>query len=399
MTFRQGKARSAEVSERASRAKRPFMLFGGGVRNLEPNSPLLGFPAEWAIPTGVTWSGAIEARKLPNFAGVVGQFGRPAANEAFHLADFVICVGSRLSTTVTGQATEELKGKIVHLDVDEEELLASKRKLNTLPIQIDLRGDDLQILGGISFPQLDMDWLGSVLQSFSDETNQLAGNFSKVRNGFMNSHLAVGFLLSFEGSNESHLVIDGGGTALYSGFQAAPLEKFKSVVSLNAISSMGSAPGQIIGVANATDTGKIFGVIGDGSLFMALNALPEIARNPRVVLIVLSNNGYLAIRHTQQRFLGGRFFGTWSDEADSLPEIEPIVKSMGFSYHRVMNPGDLEVAKDKMLGGNRETALVIEVFCDPNQPPFWSVSSQIDPDTGRANPLPLSQMAFGGLDA
>lgn len=381
-------------------SSKPALLLGGGAAGLPAEQ--LDFLSSLDIPICVTWSAASLASRISNYVGVVGQFGRPVANRAFQESDFALVLGSRLPTTVTGQNRQLLQNRIFQVDVDPSELEISVSRLGAAVVDSPVSrvvSTLKAILGdqANARPLPSLAWLGGLRNEFKLERNTLTRNpVSRVVDGseYFISHRAVAGLLA-DARSTDYLVIDGGGTALYSGFQGAPLEQFAGVVSLNAISSMGTAPGQMGGVLNATASGRVIGIIGDGSYAMALNALPRIARDPRAILVVIANKGYLAIRHTQERFLGSRFTGTWYSDPDELPSISATARALGMNYVSYTGTG---VISDYLILGSQsspDAATVIEVQADPNQPPFWSVSADTAED-GRPIARPLSVMNLLG---
>jgi acetolactate synthase-1/2/3 large subunit len=388
-----------QVRDRISSAQQPMVLIGGGCRNLTLSPNLVKNIDSLNIPVAVTWSGSSLSSEFVNYVGVVGQFGRPTANLAFHESDLVLALGSRLPTTVTGQNKTLLKGKIINVDIDPHELELSGGALETTPILMEVppfieRLFETTLGSADAIARKPNAWLSGLKESFLKETASLRLRRPPQPGARLNSHEAVAALL--EGAERKDtIVIDGGGTALYSGFQAAPLEQFGHVVSLNAISSMGTAPGQMVGALNANPESRVIGVIGDGSFFMALNALPTLARNIRCYLIVISNGGYLAIRHTQEKFLGSRFDGTWTPDSSPLPSVRKVSLALGFRYipltEGVLDPSRLVFSNQEH--GIRAT--VIEVFTDPNQRAYWSASTRIDEESGNLMTAPLSTMSRG----
>ena len=391
-----------EISNYLIQAKRPLFLMGGGARQLETLS-IVDWINSSGIPVAVTWSGTNLCGKLKNYCGVVGQFGRPAANSALHESDFAIALGSRLPNTVTGANKSLLMNKIVHVDVDPQELRLSRDSIGSHSIL----SDSEVFLNNLSKELKSSDlmssdrwraWRNLLTDRQTSEMSALQGAQGKTPAGLANSHSAVSAFLR-DAKADDVLVIDGGGTALYSGFQAAPLDRFHRVVSLNAISSMGTAPGQMVGSLKATSSGRVIGLIGDGSFVMALNALPSISSEPRALLIVISNGGYLAIRHTQERFLGRRFLGTWTGDSEKLPSVRELAGSLGFNYVKYSEsdtPG-IQSVMDRFKETSKAT--VLEIFTDVQQPPLWSTSSRLDPQTRRVSPLPLSSMDYLGKES
>jgi acetolactate synthase-1/2/3 large subunit len=110
--------------------------------------------------------------------------------------------------------------------------------------------------------------------------------------------------LSLALPTKSCIVIDGGGTALYSGFQSTAVKKNQRIICSSAISSMGTGLAESIGCFKSFKFKKIICIIGDGSFLMNIQDLENIKQyKMNVSIILINNNGYLAIRHTQKEFL------------------------------------------------------------------------------------------------
>ena len=61
------------------------------------------------------------------------------------------------------------------------------------------------------------------------------------------------------------IIVDGGGTALYAGFQSSVLYNKDRIICSSAISSMGTGLAETIGVAKSQLFKQLICVIGDGS--------------------------------------------------------------------------------------------------------------------------------------
>ena len=139
-------------------------------------------------------------------------------------------------------------------------------------------------------------------------------------------------------SEKTCIVADGGGTALYSAFQSSLLKKNNRLVCSSSISSMGTGLAETIGVTKSSIFKKYLCIIGDGSFLMNVQDLQTISQDKKnVVIILVNNNGYLAIRHTQKEFLGGRYYGTHPKYNLSFPNFEKIAKAFSIDYLKVKN--------------------------------------------------------------
>jgi acetolactate synthase-1/2/3 large subunit len=88
-----------------------------------------------------------------------------------------------------------------------------------------------------------------------------------------------------------------------------------------------------------------------------------------IIILVVNNNGYLAIRHTQKEFLNKRYYGTHPDYSLSLPNFEKVVKGFGVKYIKLDNTH--KVNKTIKLINNNKGLIVCEIFTDEDQLPLF----------------------------
>jgi len=154
---------------------------------------------------------------------------------------------------------------------------------------------------------------------------------------------------------------------------------------------MGTGLAETIGVSKFPGFSKVLCVIGDGSFLMNVQDLQTIRQdNINVVISVFNNNGYLAIRHTQKEFLGGRYFGTHPDWKLTMPSFEKIAYAFEIPYVRLDRAEDLEPVVQKLLAMNGP--VICEVVVDENQDVLFKQGYKANED-GTFSPQPLSEMA------
>jgi acetolactate synthase-1/2/3 large subunit len=127
---------------------------------------------------------------------------------------------------------------------------------------------------------------------------------------------------------------------------------------------MGYSPAAT-GVAVAA--GKpVYCITGDGSFQFNIQELQTVkhAKLP-IRFIMLSNNGYLLIRHTQKNFQGGRYMGTHEETGVSFPDMELICKAYGIGYVRIESEAELEAKLDHVMAS--EGPVLCEVLTPPDQ--------------------------------
>ena len=100
----------------------------------------------------------------------------------------------------------------------------------------------------------------------------------------------------------------------------------------------------VIGACIANDYGNTIVITGDGSLQMNIQELATIKHlNKPIKVIIINNNGYLLIRHTQHNFMNDRFFGESPDTGVYCPDAMAIAAAYGIHGIRIDNPEQLDI--------------------------------------------------------
>ena len=134
----------------------------------------------------------------------------------------------------------------------------------------------------------------------------------------------------------------------------------------------------------------MFCIIGDGSFIMNIQDLQSIAQEQiNLKIIVINNNGYQAIRNTQNQFLEGRLYGTHPDWNLKMPSIKKMAIGFEIEYMKLENPDFIDNDIKKILMHNGP--LIAEVVVDENQKPLFR-QGFIKNDDGTFNPTDLSDM-------
>jgi acetolactate synthase I/II/III large subunit len=109
----------------------------------------------------------------------------------------------------------------------------------------------------------------------------------------------------------------------------------------------------------------------------------------KVLILLVNNNGYLAIRHTQKEFLKSKFYGTHPDWKLTMPSFEKVTKSFGLNYIKLKNKNDLIKNLTKIK--NFKGPTVCELITDENQDSLFKQGYKSNND-GTFTPQPLSEM-------
>ena len=152
---------------------------------------------------------------------------------------------------------------------------------------------------------------------------------------------------------------------------------------------MGYMPGAI-GVAAASQGRDVYCVTGDGSIQMNLQELETIVHNKLPIkIIILNNNGYLLIRHSQSNFMGGRLIGESSTTGVSFPDMEKIANAYGIAYQKISTTKELSAGLDCLK--KHHGPLICEIMTPENQLLIPRVASKVMPDGTMAS-MPYDDM-------
>ena len=363
-------------------SKKPLFILGYGLRLSNRQEDIISILNKASIPFVTTWNAAdYSSSENKNNMGIIGMFGQRGANKIIFDSDLIVCLGTHLSaahtTTLFDSYAKKAKKIIVNIDKNQLENLnisfdliinADLRNYIDSLKNIDLQGNklwkNLEIYKGLNWNE-------------PDNKNSI-NSFSFIRR------------LSSKVKDACCYIIDGGGTALYAGFQSTQLKEKDRIICSSAISAMGTGLAESLGVAKTKKYDLMFCIIGDGSFIMNIQDLQSIAQEQiNLKIIVINNNGYQAIRNTQNQFLEGRLYGTHPDWNLKMPSIKKMAIGFEIEYIKLENPDFIDNDIEKILMHNGP--LIAEVVVDENQKPLFR-QGFIKNDDGTFNPTDLSDM-------
>ena len=343
-------------------SKKPLLVIGSGVKNEDGEKLLKKFLKKFKIPFVTTWNSAdiIHTNHSLNL-GIIGMSGQRGANKSVFNSDLLICMGTHLAIphTTTLYDKYAANAKKILINIDKEELKNTNVKFN-FKLQDDVKNFLKWSINQSKIKKFQWNNL-----NIFKEMNW----YEPVKTKKPNSNKFIRLLTnSIQG--KTCIIADGGGTALYSTFQSSIIKKNNRLVCSSSISSMGTGLAETIGVLKSKKFKNHICMIGDGSFLMNIQDLQTISNEKlNVIILVVNNNGYLAIRHTQKEFLNKRYYGTHPDYNLSLPNFEKVVKGFGIKYIKLNNNKNLKETI-KLINDNKGPILC-EIFTDEDQPPLF----------------------------
>ena len=150
---------------------------------------------------------------------------------------------------------------------------------------------------------------------------------------------------------------------------------------------MGYGLPSVIGAAIASPNKTVFTVVGDGGVMLNIQELQTIKHYKLPVKIfILNNQGYHAIRITQNTYFNGVKAGSDEQSGVSLPSYKDLSVVFDFRYQTINSNDNVVTQIQECLTSNR--AVVCEVFIDPDKALLPKLSSYKKEDgTMESSPL------------
>lgn len=353
------------VAEKLNKSKRPVLLIGGGARGCREQLKVIA--ETYNIPI-VCSPAACDIYGTANdlSIGTVGSLGGSrAGNMAVQNSDFVLTIGSKMCSQLTGvRKNFAREAIIVAVDIDEVEHRKEGVKLDQVVIYDtkvfldELKRQDLK--------RHDKHWVDKCLHwktLFSIENEEF------IKELKINNEIDLYSLM-----DEISPVLPKDATVITdAGFEqlivpsATKYSAGQRCLFPAAQGSMGYAIPAIIGAYKAGRNNLIC-IVGDGSIMMNIQELEIIAAlKIPVKILVINNDMYAVIRKRQTDLFRKRTIGTDPRDGVPAPDFEKIAQCFGFNYSRIDNRQELLNRIPDIFAGGAE---LIEIMCTPEQKYF-----------------------------
>ena len=292
-----------EAARLINEAKRPIVVFGGGVRGAAGCQPLRDLLAKAQIPATYTLMAAgVLAYGEPLNLGLLGMHGCYTANKAVDEADLVIAVGTRFSDRVAlNPDTFAHNAKHIQIDIDPSEINKN------VEVDLSVVGDAAYILQAM-LPMIEPkthpawmdqihDWQAHDYHPVSDASRLMP-------------HQVIGEICSQCGP-EAVYVTDVGQHQMWAA-QYLRHAKSRGFITSGGLGTMGFGYGAAIGAQMALGRDqRVVMLTGDGSFHMNLNeACTAVSYNLPIITVIFNNQVLGMVRQWQTAFYGRRYSQT-----------------------------------------------------------------------------------------
>ncbi len=365
-----------DIFDRIQSSKKPLIIVGNGVHLSGCEKEFLQFVNNVRIPVVSTWNASdIFDFNDPLYVGNFGLIGQRAANFAVQNADLILLLGSRLSIPCTGYNTKEFAKNAykIMVDIDCNEMLKS-----TLSIDRQIEADLTDFLPQIASFDNHYEFTEWKQQTVDWKWQYSVYNEKHTREeGFVNSYDFMEHLSSY--LKPKDVIVTDMGTSFTCTMQALMNIGSNRLFTSSALCSMGFGLPGAIGASLADPDARVICIAGDGGFQMNIQELQTVAHYQLPIkIIVLNNNGYLAISLMQDNLFAGKRFGADEVSGVSAPDFYSIAKSYKIPSIKLKSLEDVNFSLKQLL--DVKGPLLIEVNMVRDQLLIPRVQSKKDKD-------------------
>lgn len=332
-------------------ARRPLVYAGGGVGIGGACSSLRRFIARTGIPAVATLKGlGTIPTDSPDFLGMLGMHGNPAANHAVQACDLLICVGARFDDRATGRLSGFApNARVLHLDGDAAEIGK-------------LRAADHAIIGDIA-AALDALHPGLIsIDEWREEAMALKATHAWRYDAPGDKVFAPALLrdISIRAGEKMIVTCDVGQHQMWAAQHCRFLRPEAHLTS-GGLGAMGYGVPAGIGALYAEPDAEVITVTGDGSIMMNIQELATLNRYKLPLKIVLLDNQALGmVRQWQELFFAGNY--SEIDLSDN-PDFAELARVFGLEAFTVRTRREVPEAIERLLAAKGPA--LMHVHIDP----------------------------------
>lgn len=341
-----------KVVKELSKAKRPILCVGGGVRLSEAETELRKFVEKHHVPVVSTMMGiSAMPTRHPMYYGMAGNNGHPYANRAMNESDLLIMVGARVADRAVSQPDLITENKVlVHIDVDPAEI--GKNVGPTIP----LVGDARHIFADFNKEEFDCEH-----KEWIETLNGYRSTMARVRTPNPDYVDPAEFIrmLSESMAEDAVYVADVGQNQIWScNYHVVKKGRF---LTTGGMGTMGYSIPAAMGAKLAAPEKQVVAVCGDGSFQMSMMELATMRQfHVPVKIIVLKNNFLGMVREFQHYTYKDKY--SVVDLAGS-PDLEKLTSAYDMKFMRLHTMEHAQETIDAFLA--KDESVLLECLIDP----------------------------------
>ena len=315
-------------------ARKPLVVFGGGVRGAAGCQPLRDLLAKAEIPATYTLMAAgVLAYGEPLNLGLLGMHGCYTANKAVDEADLVIAVGTRFSDRVALKPdTFARNAKRIQIDIDPSEMGKN------VPVDLALVGDAAYILQAILphvQPARHTAWMEQICAWQKNDYKPVDSDTE------LKPHQMIDEICRQAGPDAVY-VTDVGQHQMWAA-QYLHHTKSRGFITSGGLGTMGFGYGASIGAqVGLGPDARIIMLTGDGSFHMNLNeGCTAVSYGLPIVTVIFNNQVLGMVRQWQSAFYGKRYSNT---DPHRRTDFAKVAEGFGARGYRCTTPAEFRAA-------------------------------------------------------
>ena len=340
----------AKVIKAINSAERPLLCAGGGVILGNGEEIVQQFCEKYQVPLVHTMMGiGVMAKDHPLYFGMLGNNGKPYANNAVANCDLLIIVGARIADRAIPRPKNlEKKLTVIHIDIDTAEIGK-------------VLGPTIPLVGDVN----------NIFQSFLDadiqiDTAQWLRELENVKHSTVDHRVWSDKLvnpmilvqtLSQKMDDDAIYVADVGQNQLWSADNY--VMKHGRYMTTGGMGCMGYSIPAALGAKICQPDKQVVAVCGDGSFQMSMYELGTIAVNEIPLKILVMKNGFLGlVREYQHYNYKDRYSGVVLYD---YPKYDKIAEAYDMGYFEARDNDSLDEELDKFLKYDGAAIMVCEI--------------------------------------
>jgi acetolactate synthase I/II/III large subunit len=379
----------SSIIEKIRIAKRPLIVLGHGVWLSGAKDKALHMLDLLHIPVQTTWN-AIDMvpESHPRYFGRANAYGPRYANFIIQNADYVLTIGARLGVQHTGYNVEAFAREafVDMVDLDEAEARKPFLKIDRFSrcdanalIEAMSAVVEADTTHHISAPPDWFEYCGRIKRTYPVAPSlEDAGASNFVEPYYfidVLSDLLPDDALVPLGSSGSSFTVSG---------QAFKPKAHQRVFHAKGMAAMGFGVPSAIGASVALDGKMAITLVGDGGFQLNIQELQTIVHHQLPIKIfVINNNGYHAIRVTQENYFENRYVASSVESGVSMPSLKKIANAYGLRHRIIKNNGAVRAEITATLANQQPE--IVEILVDPNKHLMPKLGSFIKPDGSMAS--------------
>lgn len=353
-------------------ARRPLLLAGNGIKLAGAKNVWKELLLKLQIPVQTTWK-TIDMMGEDDrlYAGHPGAMGDRGANLILQSADVLLCIGSRLDTSITA-FNEKNFGKCakkIIVDIDENEL----NRMQVEQVETKLCCDAYDFLESLLQAVQQEEWEDKKeewnlwLEECHNTRTQypVVTEFHRKATDKVSAYYFIDRLCN-QLAEDDVIVPESSGAAGEITYQAFRIKYGQKMKNAAGLGSMGFGLPYAIGSCIANERRRTVLINGDGAFQMNLQELETVKRLQLPIKIFIWNNeGYASIRAMQRNTFDGHYVASGTSSGLEMPDICKVAAAYDIPVFRVAKNTELDEVLPKVL--NTEGPVLCEVVISPEE--------------------------------